>query len=77
MVGDFFFECVPNRVSELRVVELLDGICEKMQDYTLDKVNVFKIDFFLSNYVVSLLKIISFWFSFADRFKQKRVDQSG
>lgn len=70
-------ECVPNRVSELRVVELLDGTCEKMQDYTLHKVNVFKIDFFLSNYVVSLLKIISFGFSFADRFKQKRVDQSG
>ncbi|XP_073024973.1 uncharacterized protein [Primulina eburnea] len=27
------------RVSELRVVELLDGLCEKMQDYTLEKVN--------------------------------------
>lgn len=27
-----------NRVSELRVVELLDGLCEKMQDYTLEKV---------------------------------------
>ncbi|CAA3031856.1 Hypothetical predicted protein [Olea europaea subsp. europaea] len=27
------------RVSELRVVELLDGLCEKMQDYTLDKVD--------------------------------------
>ncbi|KAL5557699.1 hypothetical protein UlMin_033910 [Ulmus minor] len=26
------------RVSELRVVELLDGLCEKMQDYTLQKV---------------------------------------
>ncbi|GER43965.1 canopy-like protein [Striga asiatica] len=26
------------RVSELRVVELLDGLCEKMQDYTLEKV---------------------------------------
>ncbi|PIA46699.1 hypothetical protein AQUCO_01500321v1 [Aquilegia coerulea] len=26
------------RVSELRVVELLDGLCEKMQEYTLDKV---------------------------------------
>ncbi|KNA09295.1 hypothetical protein SOVF_154820 [Spinacia oleracea] len=25
------------RVSELRVVELLDGLCEKMQDYTLQK----------------------------------------
>ncbi|PON33109.1 Canopy-like [Parasponia andersonii] len=25
------------RVSELRVVELLDGLCEKMQDYTLNK----------------------------------------
>ncbi|PIA46698.1 hypothetical protein AQUCO_01500321v1 [Aquilegia coerulea] len=25
------------RVSELRVVELLDGLCEKMQEYTLDK----------------------------------------
>ncbi|KMT19256.1 hypothetical protein BVRB_1g014380 [Beta vulgaris subsp. vulgaris] len=25
------------RVSELRVVELLDGLCEKMQDYTLLK----------------------------------------
>ncbi|OAY68367.1 Protein canopy-1 [Ananas comosus] len=25
------------RVSELRVVELLDGLCEKMQDYTLEK----------------------------------------
>ncbi|KAL6279169.1 protein canopy-1 [Prunus yedoensis var. nudiflora] len=27
------------RVSELRVVELLDGICEKMQDYTLQKID--------------------------------------
>ncbi|KAI3465463.1 hypothetical protein Pfo_022126 [Paulownia fortunei] len=27
------------RVSELRVVELLDGLCEKMQDYTLEKVD--------------------------------------
>ncbi|KAJ6708606.1 hypothetical protein OIU74_009833 [Salix koriyanagi] len=26
------------RVSELRVVELLDGLCDKMQDYTLEKV---------------------------------------
>ncbi|KAF5189596.1 canopy-1 [Thalictrum thalictroides] len=25
------------KVSELRVVELLDGLCEKMQEYTLDK----------------------------------------
>ncbi|KAG2648059.1 protein canopy-1-like [Panicum virgatum] len=25
------------RVSELRVVELLDGLCDKMQDYTLQK----------------------------------------
>ncbi|XP_050207155.1 uncharacterized protein LOC126656591 isoform X2 [Mercurialis annua] len=27
------------RVSELRVVELLDGLCEKMLDYTLQKVD--------------------------------------
>ncbi|XP_059638026.1 uncharacterized protein LOC132279964 [Cornus florida] len=27
------------RVSDLRVVELLDGLCEKMQDYTLEKIN--------------------------------------
>ncbi|XP_010266228.1 PREDICTED: protein canopy-1 [Nelumbo nucifera] len=27
------------RVSELRVVELLDGLCEKMQDYTLKKLD--------------------------------------
>ncbi|KAK4428319.1 protein seele [Sesamum alatum] len=27
------------RVSELRVVELLDGLCDKMQDYTLEKVD--------------------------------------
>ncbi|GAV88148.1 DUF3456 domain-containing protein [Cephalotus follicularis] len=27
------------RVSELRVVELLDGLCEKMQDYTLEKID--------------------------------------
>ncbi|CAI0381636.1 unnamed protein product [Linum tenue] len=26
-----------NRVSELRVVELLDGLCDKMQSYTLEK----------------------------------------
>lgn len=26
------------RVSDLRVVELLDGLCEKMQEYTLEKV---------------------------------------
>lgn len=29
-----------DRVSELRVVELLDGLCEKMQDYTLKKVDI-------------------------------------
>lgn len=43
----FFFRCLTdikllvilsNRISELRVVELLDGLCEKMQDYTLMKV---------------------------------------
>ncbi|KAL6183861.1 hypothetical protein ACLB2K_045271 [Fragaria x ananassa] len=27
------------RVSELRVVELLDGLCDKMQDYTLSKID--------------------------------------
>ncbi|KAM5573894.1 hypothetical protein ABKV19_013435 [Rosa sericea] len=27
------------RVSELRVVELLDGLCDKMQDYTLPKID--------------------------------------
>ncbi|KAF7141603.1 hypothetical protein RHSIM_Rhsim06G0005000 [Rhododendron simsii] len=27
------------RVSELRVVELLDGLCEKMQGYTLQKID--------------------------------------
>ncbi|KAL5706094.1 hypothetical protein ACHQM5_024303 [Ranunculus cassubicifolius] len=27
------------RVSELRVVELLDGLCEKMQEYTLEKLD--------------------------------------
>ncbi|XP_077246915.1 TLR4 regulator/MIR-interacting MSAP protein [Tasmannia lanceolata] len=37
------------RVSELRVVELLDGLCDKMQDYTLIKSDVteqewFKVD---------------------------------
>lgn len=30
---------ISNRVSELRVVELLDGLCEKMQDYTLEEVS--------------------------------------
>lgn len=39
---------ISNRVSELRVVELLDGLCEKMQDYTLEK-------------VISCLKPISFF----------------
>lgn len=42
------------RVSELRVVELLDGLCDKMQDYTLQKVeipsNCFSI-FFTAYYV--------------------------
>lgn len=28
-----------NRVSELRIVDLLDGLCENMQDYTLEKVD--------------------------------------
>ncbi|KAI3517019.1 hypothetical protein L1887_16225 [Cichorium endivia] len=27
------------RVSELRVVDLLDGLCDKMQDYTLQKID--------------------------------------
>ncbi|KAK4390040.1 hypothetical protein Sango_2067300 [Sesamum angolense] len=27
------------KVSELRVVELLDGLCDNMQDYTLEKVD--------------------------------------
>ncbi|KAA3467175.1 protein canopy-1 [Gossypium australe] len=27
------------RMSELRAVELLDGLCEKMQDYTLEKLD--------------------------------------
>lgn len=35
VADDYVFFC---RVSELRVVELLDGLCDKMQDYTLEKV---------------------------------------
>lgn len=31
------------KVSELRVVELLDGLCEKMKDYTLDKADSSKV----------------------------------
>lgn len=27
--------CTTFRISELRVVELLDGLCEKMQEYSL------------------------------------------
>ncbi|KAF7817690.1 protein canopy-1 [Senna tora] len=34
------------RVSELRVVELLDGLCEKMQDYTLKKIDSNKYEWF-------------------------------
>ncbi|KAI4317044.1 hypothetical protein L6164_024955 [Bauhinia variegata] len=34
------------RVSELRVVELLDGLCEKMQDYTLKKINSNRYEWF-------------------------------
>ena len=36
-----FFACmyVRCRVSELRIVELLDDLCDKMQDYTLQKVD--------------------------------------
>ncbi|GMH27359.1 hypothetical protein Nepgr_029202 [Nepenthes gracilis] len=32
------------RLSELRVVELLDGLCEKMEDYTLLKVDSGKLE---------------------------------
>ncbi|KAF6154344.1 hypothetical protein GIB67_026800 [Kingdonia uniflora] len=28
------------RISELRVVELLDGLCEKMEEYTLEKIDM-------------------------------------
>lgn len=31
------------KVSELRVVELLDGLCERMKDYTLDKADSSKV----------------------------------
>ncbi len=30
--------CMDARVSELRVVELLDGLCTKMKEYTLNSV---------------------------------------
>ncbi|KAK4351840.1 hypothetical protein RND71_027358 [Anisodus tanguticus] len=30
---------IGRRVGELRVVELLEDLCEKMQDYTLEKVS--------------------------------------
>uniref|UniRef100_A0A2N9IPC9 Helicase C-terminal domain-containing protein n=1 Tax=Fagus sylvatica TaxID=28930 RepID=A0A2N9IPC9_FAGSY len=36
VVFPFLYDC---GVSELRVVELLDGFCEKMQDYTLEKID--------------------------------------
>ncbi|CAN6579970.1 unnamed protein product [Malus baccata var. baccata] len=39
------------RVSELRAVELLDGLCDKMQEYTLHKVNAPKR--LLSSYLFS------------------------
>ncbi|KAJ7957993.1 Protein canopy-1 like [Quillaja saponaria] len=38
------------RVSELRVVELLDGLCEKMQDYTLKKVESTRYEWFKVNW---------------------------
>ncbi|CAI0381635.1 unnamed protein product [Linum tenue] len=34
----FLLKCVCE-VSELRVVELLDGLCDKMQSYTLEKID--------------------------------------
>ncbi|KAK8953483.1 hypothetical protein KSP40_PGU019711 [Platanthera guangdongensis] len=45
------FTLSSSSLSELRVVELLDGVCEKMQDFTLEKVH-----FWLEiNYVVPSL----------------------
>lgn len=35
----FFFLSNANRISDLRVVDLLDGLCDRMQDYTLQKVS--------------------------------------
>lgn len=43
----FFFFKKKNRVSELRVVELLDGLCDKMEDYTLEKVIICKTVLFI------------------------------
>ncbi|KAI9073702.1 hypothetical protein K1719_044366 [Acacia pycnantha] len=37
------------RVSELRVVELLDELCEKMQEYTLKKIDSNKYEWFKVN----------------------------
>ncbi|XP_028784537.1 protein seele [Neltuma alba] len=37
------------RVSELRVVELLDELCDKMQDYTLKKIDSNKYEWFKVN----------------------------
>ncbi|KAI5327052.1 hypothetical protein L3X38_026448 [Prunus dulcis] len=42
--GDFFFECIPNRVSELRVVALLDGICERCRIILFTRKEWIKVD---------------------------------
>lgn len=34
-----------NRISDLRVVDLLDGLCDRMQDYTLQKVSRVLVEF--------------------------------
>lgn len=50
------------RVSELRVVELLDGICEKMQDYTLEKVILhFSTSIFLYKVANDSLNLKIYW----------------
>ena len=45
----------PSRISELRVVELLDGLCEKMQDYTLGK-KVWLLQYYFRVFRVMILR---------------------
>ncbi|OAY22504.1 uncharacterized protein LOC110606062 isoform X2 [Manihot esculenta] len=65
------------RVSELRVVELLDGLCEKMQEYTLQKMDSttswwVKTDYYLSDEARAYSKEIS---SYCGRLLEETEDE--
>ncbi|KAK7815430.1 protein canopy-1 [Quercus suber] len=68
------------RVSELRVVELLDGLCDKMQDYTLEQIDSttqewVRVDDWNNLTTISELRVVELLDGLCDKMQDYTLEQ--